>query len=165
MPSESLDIEVIARGVLLAGDYVLLCRSVPGGYRYLPGGHVEFGEAAHAALAREFAEESDLPVRVGRCVHVDEHVFRQKSRLRHEINVTFHVEQATPGAGAGAEVAGQNTAAPAPVASREPDIAFDWVSVRELDSADLRPTAAAEIIRRVHGFPHDPFARWSSAVE
>lgn len=43
-------IEVIARGVCVAGGKVLLCRPKAGGYTYLPGGHVEFGETSREAV-------------------------------------------------------------------------------------------------------------------
>jgi ADP-ribose pyrophosphatase YjhB (NUDIX family) len=154
MVREVAEIELIARGVLLADGHVLLCRHVAGNYRYLPGGHVEFGEPAHAALARELAEESDVRATVGPLVHADEHVFRQKGRLRHEINLVFHVEQPT-------------TAPPGthPVASREDGIAFDWVRIDTLDDADLRPAYAAEIIRRLAaGTPPHPLI-WRSHVD
>ena len=50
------DIEIIARGVLIGPRGVMLCRPSSGGYSYLPGGHVECGEAASAALERESHE-------------------------------------------------------------------------------------------------------------
>ena len=51
--SKDHSIELIARGVFVRGGAVLLCQNVKHGYYYLPGGHVEFGEAAAVALARE----------------------------------------------------------------------------------------------------------------
>ena len=71
----SREIEVIARGVLRHGAAVLACRSVKGGYLYLPGGHVEPGEPAAKALEREFEEETGLGVKTGPCVLVSEGVF------------------------------------------------------------------------------------------
>jgi ADP-ribose pyrophosphatase YjhB (NUDIX family) len=41
-------IEVIARGVMFHEEHVLLCQNCKHGYYYLPGGHVEPGEAAAA---------------------------------------------------------------------------------------------------------------------
>src|SRR5262249_44925533 len=46
MSSGKPHIEVIARGVIRRGRFVLACRNVKKGYVYLPGGHVEFGETA-----------------------------------------------------------------------------------------------------------------------
>ncbi len=163
MAREVAEIELIARGVLIADGHVLLCRHVAGGYRYLPGGHVEFGEPAHAALARELAEESDVRAAVGPLVHADEHVFRQKGRLRHEINLVFHVEQAAPAPSPTSTTSAPN--GPTPVASREGGIAFDWIRIDALDDAEIRPAYAAEIIRRLASVaPPRPLA-WHSHVD
>lgn len=130
MAQDSLEIEVIARGVLFHEEHVLLCRSVKNGYFYLPGGHVEFGESAESALRREFLEETGLNVTVRACVLLHEHIFRQGSRLRHEYNVVFHVEQDMP--------------SPGKVKSLEPKIAFDWIRASDVHSVDLRPAEYAE---------------------
>lgn len=117
-------IEVIARGVWIAGGRVLLCRNVAANFYYLPGGHVEPGESSSEALARELFEETgECPV-VGRGIAVLESRFVQNGVRRHEINLVFHVEQSAP---------------VAPIASREPEIEFAWFDVPELLAADLRP--------------------------
>lgn len=124
------DIEVIARGALFHGEHVLACRNVERGYLYLPGGHVEFGEPAAAALAREFLEESGLTVRVGPLLLATENIFESGGKRRHEINLVFHVEHPDP---------------PAAVGSLEPAIAFDWLDPRL--RVDLRPGAILEWLR------------------
>gem|GEM_PF-6887474 len=55
-PNDVKHIEVIARGLIIANNALLLCRNVAGGYWYLPGGHVEPGESAAEALSRELVE-------------------------------------------------------------------------------------------------------------
>ncbi|CAG0961898.1 ADP-ribose pyrophosphatase [Phycisphaerales bacterium] len=136
MTEESLEIEIIARGILFHEEHVLLCRSLKGGYSYLPGGHVDFGESAQAALRREFLEETGLSVRVLACALIHENVFRQAGRLRHEFNVVFHVEHVGPPNPPGT--------GPNPVPSLEPKIAFDWVPLASLKSCDVRPSQHAE---------------------
>ncbi|MEO1129985.1 MAG: NUDIX domain-containing protein [Planctomycetota bacterium] len=126
-------IEFIARGVLQHGHRLLLCRNAKHGYTYLPGGHVEFGETAAEALAREFREETGLDVRVGSCGLVCEQTFEQGGKQRHEVSVVFHVEPVD----LQIDAAGH----PATVESLEPKIAFDWVDLAALVDADLRPTA------------------------
>ena len=58
-------IENIARGVCVVDGRVLLCRPKKGGYTYLPGGHIEFGETSRAALVREMKEETGLDATAG----------------------------------------------------------------------------------------------------
>lgn len=125
-------IEFIARGLIRRGQWILVCRNVEAGYCYLPGGHVEFGESAAAALARELQEEAGLAVQVGQAMLVAEGAFIARGKPHHEVNVVFHVEQ--PGGDDDAD-----SAPPPPVDSREPEIAFDWVDVASLVTVDLRP--------------------------
>jgi 8-oxo-dGTP diphosphatase len=119
-------IEVIARGLLLREAYALLCQNTRHGYWYLPGGHVEFGEAAAVALAREFREECGLEVTAQECVLVSEAAFKAK-REHHEINLVFRVTEAGE--------------ADAEVASQEEGVSFGWFELAELADIDVRPPA------------------------
>ncbi|MBL0926608.1 MAG: NUDIX domain-containing protein [Phycisphaerales bacterium] len=130
-------IELIARGALVHAGRLLVCRSVKRGYGYLPGGHVDPGESAAAACVREFREELGRTIVVGAPLLVCEARFVETKPdgtpvPRHEVNLVFHVEPhgsdpiADPSAWA---------------TSREPKIAFRWVSRDALDADDLRPGA------------------------
>lgn len=118
-------IEVIARGVAVRDGRVLLCRSVEGGYTYLPGGHVEPGEPAARALEREMLEETGARVRAGDLLCIHEERFAQQGAPRHEINLVFHMEHEGPW--------------PDPLPSLEPAIAFEWTPLGELETARLLP--------------------------
>lgn len=152
MSKHELQIETIARGVVFHGEHVLVCRDRKGGYCYLPGGHIEFGETSGEALAREFDEETGVAVRVGECVLVHEHLFRQKGRVRHEINVVFRVELdgVMPPTG--------RRPVPPAVESREKEIAFEWVSADKLAAEDFRPTGLASTVVGLRDGP----CRWRS---
>ncbi|MBA4028985.1 MAG: hypothetical protein C0475_07605 [Planctomyces sp.] len=121
-------IECIARGLLVRDARVLLCLSVGGGYGYLPGGHVEFGEPASAALQRELLEELGLRVRVGPPLLVHEYAFVDlRGATHHELNTVFHVE---------ARRAKDLDA----LASREADIRFEMVPIERLPATRILPT-------------------------
>lgn len=101
---------------------MLLCRNILGDYFYLPGGHVEFGEAASMALIREFEEETGCRIVVGACALIAEGVFQAGKRVHHELNIVFHVEHP-----------------PTDVKSQEADISFQWTELSALVELDLRP--------------------------
>lgn len=152
-------IEVIARGVLIRGNRVLLCQNRKHGYYYLPGGHVEFGESAAAALAREFEEETGLVIRCGTCVLVTEGVFRAGSREHHELNLAFHVQHLD------VEADERGDASPSPIPSREADIAFEWVELAAVVDVDLRPASVKAWLAA--GGESDPLAErctWISEI-
>ncbi len=165
-------IEVIARGVLVRDGKVLLCRSVEHGYSYLPGGHVEFGEAAATAVQRELIEEAGLRVEVGELALVTEAVFEMRGKRHHEINLVFHVEPSLGGGGGGAAGVqwegkrddGGGTPPP-PVQSLEPAIAFDWVDLAAMPDTDVRPPAVRAWLATLgRGGPSPATAEWVSEV-
>lgn len=94
-------IEVIARGICLVDNHLLLCRGKKSGIAYLPGGHVEFLETAPQALLRELQEELNVTPQIGRFLGVCEHAFLQNDTPHSEINLLFamtlpHPQTATP---------------------------------------------------------------------
>lgn len=117
-------IEVIARGIVIRNSQLLICRSLKRNYGYLPGGHLEPGEPAAIALAREFLEETGETISVGAFACLAEICFTRASKVIHELNVLFHVEQFD---------------ARGPITSREPDIAFEWVELSRMATIDFRP--------------------------
>jgi 8-oxo-dGTP diphosphatase len=119
-------IEFIARGVLSHGSKILLCRDVAGGYYYLPGGHVEFGESAGAAVVRELQEEGGLAAREGECLLVHENLFEARGRRHHEVNVVFHVK---------------HDGDPEAIRSLEKEIELEWVEAAAVVDLDVRPSA------------------------
>lgn len=121
-------IETIVRGLARSGSRVLLCRSVKHGYHYLPGGHIEFGEPARAALAREIHEETGLGCAVGALLLTEEQVFTQRGKRRHEITLIFALDRLGPG-----------STPPEAVASCEDGIAFVWVDLAAVPDTPIYP--------------------------
>jgi 8-oxo-dGTP diphosphatase len=124
-------IEVIARALLRHGGSILACRNIAGGYYFLPGGHVEFGEPAATAAQRELQEEAGLKVRARDCLLINEGTFQADGKRHHEINLVFHVEQAGD--------LWDPDAPPPEIKSRESHIEFEWLDLASLTDLDLRP--------------------------
>lgn len=140
-------IEFISRALITRGSQILLCRNLAAGYHFLPGGHVEFGESAAAAVIRELREEGDLDAHAEDCLFVHENTFEVKGKRHHEVNVVFHVKLLDE---------------EPPITSIEPKIALEWVDLATLHEIDLRPAAMkAWLISGAHGGA----ATWASTVE
>jgi len=121
-------IEILVRGVCVRRGFLLVCRNRKRGHIFLPGGHIEFGEDARAALAREMREELGRRCRVGRFLGAAEHIFRRKGRRICEINLIF--QMTLP------DISGRQ-----PLAAQERKIEFDWLAVRDLPGSELQPWA------------------------
>jgi 8-oxo-dGTP diphosphatase len=71
-------LRVRASGILIKNDKVLLIKHNSigkGGILWAPpGGGIEFGEDAHTCLVREFKEETNLNVKVGKLLFVNEYI-------------------------------------------------------------------------------------------
>ncbi|MCR6488200.1 NUDIX hydrolase [Amycolatopsis sp. OK19-0408] len=92
-------IRPLALGVIRRGDALLVFEAVDAGkvfYRPLGGG-IEFGESSEAALRREFREELDAEVTVGRLLGVLENVFTWQGRPGHEIVFLYEAAFAEEG--------------------------------------------------------------------
>lgn len=134
-PDSHPPIELIARALWVHRAHILLCRNIAQNYYFLPGGHIEPGENAAAALRREFVEETGRSVKVGSLALTAEHAFRRKSgRFVHEVLLVFHVEHPRTGVQ-------MDQKREIVVRSREEKIGFEWVPARALGRVDFRPRA------------------------
>lgn len=128
-------IEIIARAAITAERHLLLARKKGAAHSFLPGGHVEFGEPAEIALARELQEELAISVEVGRFLGAVEHAWDDAHGPNHELNLVFKVTW--PGLDK-----------PAPVRPAEPHLEFVWHPTGRLADANLRPQVLCDVLPR-----------------
>jgi len=120
------NIEVIARGVCVKNDKILLCFGRKSGIAYLPGGHIDFGENGKQALEREIEEEMGLKAEAGQFLGCCEHWFMQNEKRHAEINLVFMLD--IPGIDPQADPSAQ-----------ENWIGFMWQPINRLDEACFEP--------------------------
>lgn len=134
MDDEPNRIETIARGICVADGKILLCKPRKGGYTYLPGGHIEFGETGRVALEREIREEMGVSASATDFLGVVEDTFVQDGVPHAEINLVYRLEFPVR---------------PSAVA-KEDWIAFEWRDLADLDGANLLPSEMLPFVR-AHG--------------
>lgn len=86
-------IHLIARGLVIQADNIILCRMKDAKWYFLPGGHIEDGESAKTALLRELNEELGAGnYGIGDFVGACENIFDlDENSMQHEINIVYKV--------------------------------------------------------------------------
>lgn len=142
-------VRVIAVGLLVRDGWVL-AEEYPGhdgGGRLLraPGGGVEFGETAEAAVHREFAEELGVTLDRARLLGVTENLFDRHGKRGHEIVYTYAIRSA--------ELEALPLAARLPV--QDADTTVGWYRLDILDAQAL-PFYPAGVLDLPRGRHTDP---------
>ena len=123
--------ELIARGIILDKDKILLFRPKGETYSFLPGGHVEFFESSEVAVIREVGEELGIKAKVQSYVGTLESAF-VSSKKHHELNVIFLLKH--------------NLKYSKTVKSAENHIEFFWCPLTQLKKANCLPSELASLL-------------------
>jgi 8-oxo-dGTP pyrophosphatase MutT (NUDIX family) len=130
----------VARAVILDGGRVLLARHHANSNTFLPGGHIQVGEAMRTGLAREVKEELGLAVTVGNYLGAietwwtdDIGYFGVAGRATHQLDHYF----LTTAAGLSASTSPMSV---------EGHLTFYWAAVEDLRSHTLLPAPLQEFI-------------------
>jgi 8-oxo-dGTP diphosphatase len=125
----------LVRGIFIKDNKVLLTKARGYINTFLPGGHIEFGESAKAALVREVEEELGISCKVGRFLGLVEHKWEEHGRLNCEINQLFEVESE------------ELHNSPNPPDAREPHLEFFWCDGEDLEPSELEPYPLKPLIK------------------
>lgn len=137
-----------AAAIVLNGSRVLLHQLEGDAFWTLPGGRVDGGELASAAVQRELHEELAEPITCGELVWVVENFFTYRGISQHEVGLYFSVRLA-PGS--------RLLATSGPFTGMEGDIplTFAWFERSQLWRLEIRPSfVAAALAEGELGFRH-----------
>jgi 8-oxo-dGTP diphosphatase len=123
----------LARGVILMNGKVLLAHQIGANNTFLPGGHIELGERAELALARELAEEIGKQAITKQFIGAVEWLWTDNNQTNHEINLIF--EAVVPGLDSDE-----------PPRSQESHLEFIWSKPAELRANNLKPDPLIECL-------------------
>lgn len=124
----------LARGVFIKDREVLLAKSIGYINTFLPGGHIEFGESAKDALAREIEEELGIASTVGEYLGLVEHKWEKQGILHCEINQVFGIKS-------------EELLISYKPKSREAHLEFFWCDADDLDTCNLQPYPFRRLIK------------------
>jgi len=116
--------EICARGIIIDGNKILICKAKGNKNFFFPGGHVEWGERADLALKRELKEEIGGTVKKSRFIGTNENLYRQGRKIHHELNSVFEAKLGKK--------------APKVL---EDHLEFRWVALKDLAKIEVYPTA------------------------
>jgi 8-oxo-dGTP diphosphatase len=135
---------VLARGVVLSGEYVLVAHCKGMDNTFLPGGHVELGEGMRTSLSREIKEELGLDSIVKGYLGAIEADYEYKEVYHQEICHIFEVEM----------LAVDHTRNPE---SQEAHLEFYWIPIAEMEAHNLLPLPLRGFIRNFVNRETGPF--------
>lgn len=129
-------------GVLIQNGKVLLQRPQNDSSYAFPGGHVELGETNAETLVREFKEEINIDIRVGKLKWVGEIFFPWGTKPCHQICLFYEVELTDfsiiplEGAFWGVEQLEDETF----------KLEFSWIDIKDVENIELYPIEAKEYL-------------------
>jgi len=125
----------LVRGAIFVEGNVLLAHQIGADNTFLPGGHIELGESAELALAREIEEEIGMKAIAQQFIGAVEWLWSEDGQTNHEINLIF-------------DVAVDGLDARKPPYSKEPHLEFIWSKPTDLRTHNLLPSPLVECLEK-----------------
>jgi ADP-ribose pyrophosphatase YjhB (NUDIX family) len=126
---------ILARGVIIDKDFLLVARVKNAHNTFLPGGHLEFNEDLKKALYREIMEETGINCIIDEYVGCVENQWTENDIINQEINHLFMVS-------------GINKKME--IKSKEKHLEFHWINIHNMERENLLPASTREIIKSIY---------------
>lgn len=141
MDADSSRFQFRAGALIRSHGHILIHRNASDAYWALPGGRVEFHEAAAETLAREIEEELGRSATIGPLRLVIENFFELDGRKCHELGFYYDAELSTPLPFHDSEVVHRSV-------DGSSELEFRWAlpTAAALTSFDLKPAPLLDLI-------------------
>ena len=126
---------ILARGVIIDGDYILVARAKNAANTFLPGGHQEFHENLKQTLKREIKEETGMDCTVNEYLGCTECQWIENNIINQEINHIFIVN----------DIYKQME-----IASQENHLVFYWIRIEDMEKENLLPVSVRTMVKSVY---------------
>jgi ADP-ribose pyrophosphatase YjhB (NUDIX family) len=135
LPVKENNIHILARGIIMDSDYILVVRAKNANNTFLPGGHLEFNENLKKTLEREIMEEIGIKCNVGEYIGCVENQWTENKIVNQEINHIFMVD------GIKKEME---------IKSREDNLEIYWIKIGYMEKENLLPKSMRTIIKEIY---------------
>jgi 8-oxo-dGTP pyrophosphatase MutT (NUDIX family) len=145
--SASGSFKLRAAGLVVRRNFVLVCRAIVIDGVFLPGGKIQFGESARAAIEREMYEEVGVRFKVDRPPLVIEAVRELNGLIHQEVGFYFRLDWP------------EDLPLDAVNQVRHAEQSFEWIPVDELRDQGFLPPEIIDLIPGGEVFQHLAFDR------
>lgn len=145
-------------GVVINRNRVLLQKSVPDDFWFLPGGRCEFLEISSDALIREMIEEIGIKVKIVRPLYFVENFFILNEKNYHEISIFYLMEFPSD-----SKIIFENSTflrkeyvsntEKHPFHRKKFNLVFKWFDLNEIENLQLYPIFLRKSLKNIQTFP------------
>ena len=126
---------ILARGIIIDSDYILVAKAKNANNTFLPGGHLEFNENLKKTLEREIMEEVGVNCNTKEYIGCVENQWIENNIINQEINHVFMVG----GINKNMEIN-----------SKENHLEIYWIKINDIEKENLLPVSMRKMIEGVY---------------
>ncbi|MDR2942393.1 MAG: NUDIX domain-containing protein [Treponema sp.] len=126
---------ILARGIIIDSDYILVAKAKNADNTFLPGGHLEFNENLKKALEREISEEMGINCNIGEYIGCVENKWIDNNIINQEINHVFMIN------GINKQIE---------IKSKENHLDIYWIKINDMEKENLLPISMRKIIKSIY---------------